>query len=332
MTVHGAKGLEADVVFLADTGGAAVVHQQRDTLVDIGSGRDDPAFLWRRNKAEAPELQRDADAREDRETEAEYLRLLYVAMTRARDVLYVAGMRLLKDAGATAGTRSSRDALVPTDAERDEEGELAAPYLWPQPCAAAAAAAAKRKRRKRPRRPRRPPWLFRAAPSPAPAPQPLRPSRGLAEPDPIPAAAAEMAEAAPGDAALLRGRVVHLLLELLPGLPADARRAAAERLLAREVPDDPDLAASILAEAEAVLADAGARRAFRAGKPRGAGDRRPCRHRGGRLCGERPHRPARSATPPAGTSSISRPTAPFPPRRRRPTPAISCSSRSTGGC
>ena len=48
MTVHGAKGLEADVVFLADTGGQIVVPGQRDILVAIGKDRDDPAFLWRR--------------------------------------------------------------------------------------------------------------------------------------------------------------------------------------------------------------------------------------------------------------------------------------------
>ena len=50
MTVHGAKGLEADVVFLADTGGAIVVPGQRDILVAIGKDRDDPAFLWRRKQ------------------------------------------------------------------------------------------------------------------------------------------------------------------------------------------------------------------------------------------------------------------------------------------
>ena len=61
MTVHGAKGLEADVVFLVDTGGAAVVPQQRGKLVDIGKDREDPAFLWRRVMAEAPALQREAD-------------------------------------------------------------------------------------------------------------------------------------------------------------------------------------------------------------------------------------------------------------------------------
>ncbi len=128
MTVHGAKGLEADIVFLVDTGGLIVVPNQRDTLVEIGD-REDPAFLWRRRKDEAPAPQQDADDAADEETQAEYLRLLYVAMTRARDVLYVAGIK---------GERTPKDcwysvverALVPEGVERNGE-ELAASFRWP---------------------------------------------------------------------------------------------------------------------------------------------------------------------------------------------------------
>jgi ATP-dependent helicase/nuclease subunit A len=252
MTVHGAKGLEADVVFLVDTGGLIAPAGQRDKLVDIGSGREDPAFIWRRPAGEAPELQRAADGVADEERAREYLRLLYVAMTRARDVFYMAGIR---------GERTPEDcwyelvaaALAP-DAERDEEtGELAAACQWPQPLRPplAAEAAAELPLTGGTVAPE---WLFSPAPSPAPLPEPLRPSAGLAEPDPAPGAA-EIAAAAPGDSALLRGRIVHLLLELLPAVPPEARHAAAERLLLRELPHDPDLAASVLAEAEAVLAE-----------------------------------------------------------------------------
>ena len=259
MTVHGAKGLEADVVFLADTGGAPVVAQQRSKLVHIGRDRDDPAFLWRRNQAEAPEPQTNADERDDRETKREYLRLLYVAMTRARDILYVGGVKLLRPPELSNPPERSwytivEQALVPEDVERNEEGELAEPFVWPQP-------------QRQPLEPEEgaievaatgaepPEWLWRAAPSPAPALEPLRPSRGLAEPDSWTAADSGIAGAAPGESALLRGRVVHLLLELLPEVAAENRRAAAERLLRREVPHDADLAQSTLAEAEAVLAD-----------------------------------------------------------------------------
>ncbi len=251
MTVHGAKGLEADVVFLADTGGAAVVHQLRKPLVDIGRERDDPAFLWRRVQSEAPEAQRRADEREDRETESEYLRLLYVAMTRARDVFYMAGVKSLLKQQPRTWYSIVAGALLPPDIERDQDDELAAPYLWPPEQrppieAEVAPSAVEQVPADLPR------WLIKPA-LPAPhAPEPLRPSSGLAEPDPPPATGTE--GAAPGDGARLRGRIMHVLLEILPRLPASDRPRAAERLLAGELPRDPSLAESIRREADAVLA------------------------------------------------------------------------------
>lgn len=254
MTVHGAKGLEADAVFLVDTGGLVAPPGQRDILVPIGDGRDDPAFLWRRLAKEAPPVQRRADEAGDAERRREYLRLLYVAMTRARDVLYIAGIK---------GERTPQDcwyslveaALVPEDTERDvETGALAEPYRWPQPARPALAAAAAEPLSAVPETPL-PDWLTRPASPPPAAPQPLRPSRGLAEPDPLPSAAAfQDSDAASGEA-LLRGSVVHRLLERLPGVAVEHRKRAGERLLTRDLPRDPDLAAALLAEAGAVLAE-----------------------------------------------------------------------------
>ncbi len=251
MTVHGAKGLEADVVFLADTGGLIAPASQRDVLVNIGA-RDDPAFLWRRLAEEAPEAQRDADEAADAERRREYLRLLYVAMTRARDVLYIAGIRGQQTPGDCWYALVS-SALVPDDASRDaESGELSEPYVWPQPARAPLTlqdeAAAKDSDTAAPD------WLFAPAAPPSPAPQPLRPSRALGEPDPSPTSAFGVGQASPGEA-LLRGRIVHRLLDLLPSMPAEDRRTAAEALVKREVPHDPALAASILNEVEAVMAE-----------------------------------------------------------------------------
>jgi ATP-dependent helicase/nuclease subunit A len=212
------------------------------------------ALLWRRNAAEQPQQQRAADAVADRETEREYLRLLYVAMTRARDALYVAGVK---------GERTPKEcwysliekALVPADTRRDPEtGELAEAYRWPQPPRAAV------DREDKPPEsegvaPPAPDWLHRAAPSPGPAPEPLRPSFALAEPDPPAEAPRELAVvAAARDAAADRGRVVHRLLQVLPGLPEPARTAAAERILSRELPDEPAIAARIRDEVRSLIA------------------------------------------------------------------------------
>ena len=88
MTVHGAKGLEANIVFLPDTCSAP-------------DGRTDPKLLWTDERLPLP-LWPIRTANDDAQSAAarqagrlvrarEYRRLLYVAATRARDRLYVCG-------------------------------------------------------------------------------------------------------------------------------------------------------------------------------------------------------------------------------------------------
>ena len=89
MTVHGAKGLEANVVILPDTTDVPTGRTTPDImLVDTRLG---PLPVWRLRSQDETAVTgqlRDDDKRRARE---EYLRLLYVAMTRARDRLYIAG-------------------------------------------------------------------------------------------------------------------------------------------------------------------------------------------------------------------------------------------------
>jgi len=88
MTVHGAKGLEANIVFLADT--CAVPTARHDPRL-IAAGAEDGLLLWPVRAAnDTPESARGRAAAR-RAREEEYRRLLYVAMTRARDRLYVCG-------------------------------------------------------------------------------------------------------------------------------------------------------------------------------------------------------------------------------------------------
>jgi ATP-dependent helicase/nuclease subunit A len=87
MTVHGAKGLEAPVVIMADTT-TSPSDTQRLRLIHLPQGK---VVVWAGRKADDPPCVADARNTMLEETEHEYRRLLYVAMTRAADRLIVAG-------------------------------------------------------------------------------------------------------------------------------------------------------------------------------------------------------------------------------------------------
>lgn len=91
MTVHGAKGLEAPIVILPDTVSMPTTSQQPPLLmVDTGnSGLKIP--LWPLTGKAASSGVDSLKGRVKELQAEEYRRLLYVAMTRARDELYVCG-------------------------------------------------------------------------------------------------------------------------------------------------------------------------------------------------------------------------------------------------
>ncbi len=83
MTVHGAKGLEAPVVILPDTGKRTLTI--RDQIIEA-----DEAALWKSNANASPRIIADAVDQAKQDQMAERDRLLYVAMTRAEKWLIVA--------------------------------------------------------------------------------------------------------------------------------------------------------------------------------------------------------------------------------------------------
>ena len=90
MTVHGAKGLEASVVFLVDTT-SSPSDTQRLRLILLPDGKGGKVVVWAGRKADDPAPVAQARAAMLGDTEDEYRRLLYVAMTRAADRLIVGG-------------------------------------------------------------------------------------------------------------------------------------------------------------------------------------------------------------------------------------------------
>ena len=92
MTVHGAKGLEASVVIMVDTT-SSPSDTQRLRLIQVPRGDGGEVTVWAGRKADDPSAVAAARTAMLDDTEHEYRRLLYVAMTRAADRLIVAGIK-----------------------------------------------------------------------------------------------------------------------------------------------------------------------------------------------------------------------------------------------
>ena len=86
MTVHGAKGLQAPIVFLPDT---LQKPKRRAALLWLDEAQA-TLPLWP-VKGGLSQIGEAAQQQRDAAMDAEYRRLLYVAMTRAEDRLYVCG-------------------------------------------------------------------------------------------------------------------------------------------------------------------------------------------------------------------------------------------------
>ncbi|QIG80059.1 double-strand break repair helicase AddA [Stakelama tenebrarum] len=225
MTAHGAKGLQAPLVILAD---ATVdpTRNRRDVLgweVDTGSETVKlPIFRPRAGERGGP-LETLIETSEARELE-EHWRLFYVAATRAEERLVIAGALGPQAKGVPpekswyAAAARAFDALeVPA-----EEGERVFRGLAPQSPVAAKVSKGARVEDT----PALPGWVARKAPAESRPPRPLAPSSlgddAVADPPPSPAMrlAAE------------RGRLLHALFERLPDVAASDRAGAADRWLA----------------------------------------------------------------------------------------------------
>lgn len=260
MTVHGAKGLEANVVILPDTckspssGGSSKAR-----LLDVprhGAPPDAPGHLvW--VPSGTMELDAIGQAKEEEKQAGfeEHNRLLYVAMTRARDRLYIAGYKGDRDAPKTCWYRlleaGLEDLLKPaTDGlglpvkryeetgggtvqarEESRDGVIAARAL--------------------------PGWAKRAPAPERPAAMPLTPSSlpgdggedgALPEQDPAPPLAR------PDPSRFLRGNIIHALLQYLPEVAVEQWEEKARDFVASRGRDlDEKRREEIVAETLAIL-------------------------------------------------------------------------------
>ncbi|GAO38865.1 double-strand break repair helicase A [Sphingomonas changbaiensis NBRC 104936] len=248
MTAHGAKGLQAPLVILADatTDPGANRRNRLDWRVE---GLDEPLPLFRPRKDELAGSLADDLAEAERKDREEHWRLLYVAMTRAEERLYVGGALGPRAKGVPpedSWYAAVERGLKALGAEPLDDGRLEWAGRSPQPVA----------RPKPAEKPVAPPsaplpgWSRSPAPQEARPPRPLAPSSiGLddaADPPPSP----QMRAAAE------RGRLLHALFERLPSIQPELRAEAGERWLAGAGGvADPQLRSELIGVSCAVIAD-----------------------------------------------------------------------------
>ncbi len=260
MTVHGAKGLQAPIVFLPDTCMSPRAQGVRlYPLPRPGEPEDEVSHLvWAaggRTDLGAIEAAKEILKRADRE---EYHRLLYVAMTRARDRLYVCGWQGQKEAPEKdSWYQLLKDGLggLLTEVEGGD-GEK----VMRLESAQATAVTGGEPGHERPPAPPLPAWALTPA-KPERAGRRLTPSRlALSSGEGVEAPFAFQPPLGPralsANHRFARGRLVHALLQHLPEVAPQDQERAARAFVAAQAPDlAKELKDEIIAETLAIAGD-----------------------------------------------------------------------------
>jgi ATP-dependent helicase/nuclease subunit A len=212
MTVHGAKGLEAPVVFLPDTCSPPDDRNEvQPLMIPAPDGKLIP--FWRfGGGVEAAEVTALRNLLREQRMD-EYRRQLYVALTRARDELYICGYT--SDESPKPGSWYS---LIEESLEgpRDAQGVLC---LTGEQTATLEISSESSTTFPPP--PIAPAWIGEKPPRELAGGDWLNPSRLVRK------------KAAGSAAALEQGRALHRLFQRLPEVPAERRRQTARQLLER---------------------------------------------------------------------------------------------------
>jgi ATP-dependent helicase/nuclease subunit A len=232
MTVHGAKGLEAPIVVLADTTTPPAGPPQRQPrllALAPATSHSPNCFAWAGPKATDIAPVSAARERARQEAEDEYRRLLYVAMTRAIDRLVICGADGERARPDGCWWNLVFDALKPPvsleEPADDGDGKVWRYRKTPPSAGVSFAAAAAVPAEERPS------WLDRDASAEPPPVRPISPALAYDEAT----AVRVTASGSRGERgkALARGVLVHRLLQSLPDIASAKRAEAARQYLAR---------------------------------------------------------------------------------------------------
>lgn len=209
MTVHGAKGLEAPIVILPDTASIPEGRGQASLLM-VETGKAGIKLpLWKLPARFESEALAGLKGELAQDRAHEYRRLLYVAMTRARDELYVCGYQGARKLPEDCWYNLVSGALLPIMAECGDGWRLgAAPvYGVAEPSTRSPKTTV-------------PDWARRAPHAEPRASRWSEPSR-----------LASFEEAAPKR--LERGLLIHRILQLMPDVASDIRPALVGKMVVK---------------------------------------------------------------------------------------------------
>jgi ATP-dependent helicase/nuclease subunit A len=253
MTVHGAKGLEAPVVILADATADPARMGRTPTTVDLEIGPGGVVPLLRPKKDERSSPFTELVLAEEKRALEEHWRLLYVALTRSADRLIVTGVapKPKRDGSESRPANcwhvAVERAMASLGAEAADDGKWGSGLVH-----GLTAPEGTRPRAARPLPPTVPipAWALEPALPEEHPPRPLAPS-AIAIDDEIAPPPSEAARAS-----ALRGTWIHQLLERLPALEQGERAVAADHWLERSAGvSDEGLRNAIVEEVCAILAD-----------------------------------------------------------------------------
>ena len=260
MTVHGSKGLQAPICVLPDTVSSGSGGNKPGERLLWPERAGIPLPLWSPRAGNDCALYSAGKAVMKTKAEEESRRLLYVAMTRAEDRLYVAGFRNDRKHSdqswynfISAAIESMPDARpapfsYPAVLDNSAQDTAAAPTLRTAQTAPPQDKTDDRRAEDAVRADPADPglaWLYNPpAPEPSP-PQPLIPSRAVdaaeaaADAEPPALSPLTPGAAAQDNPALRRGTAVHRLLQILPDIAPESRAAVARAWVERHAADQP---------------------------------------------------------------------------------------------
>jgi ATP-dependent helicase/nuclease subunit A len=238
MTIHASKGLESKIVFLPDTFGASTSRHDPRLMALNSHDHDQPWLAWTPGKKQEPISLSETRGAEQQAQEDEKRRLLYVAMTRAEERLYISGFYGLRKSKTNwyETIRAALEPLCEVKEDYTQSGALEKRLIYGKALTLSQmqlSVSANQNQTKLPD------WIHRSikfeiAPSPPISPSSLMVAADqsdLSLPDIEPLARAKAA---------LSGRLVHSMLQYLPQLEASRRQETAERFMRLKGADLPE--------------------------------------------------------------------------------------------